>query len=316
MNHEQDLYKTEMKTCICCESSEIEFWKERMSRGIGIDVMPFKLFKCRKCRSIFINPRPTNELLKQIYARSGHGLTEPISLDRVQMLEEEYPNGTVDAMQMVEVACSLISGKTGANVKNLNALDIGSGYEFYSQEAIKRGFEVVAINPSIWENDIFEQINGFRPIQQFFEEVELTKKFNLVMLSQVLEHIDDPISFLVQIRKVMAPDGTICIAVPNLDSYLVKAGKDGGVFWIPEHLNCFSIDGLTQLLKRAGYQIEHRTFNSRFPYYAISNKLKLKGKSRKAVNLFVKIIQIIPLFVFDKIGWGGVLNVWASPIEE
>ena len=304
----------ELSNCVTCDNSDIAFRNERMSRGItGIAKVPFKLFECRSCRTVFINPRPTKNFLENIYSKSGHSLLEPISLEKVNQMEEEYPNGSVDGKRMVAVAYELLQGQIENNERKLKALDIGSGYGFFSVAAINSGFDVTAINPSVWENDIYEQINGFRPIQKFFEDVTFSDRFDLVILSQVLEHIDNPLALLKRIRNIMNPKGILIVAVPNLDSYLVKAGKDGGVFWIPEHLTCFSKKGLVLLLQRAGFKVQKATCFSRFPYFAVSNKFGLKGTPRRLCNFLVKVLQVIPLRIFDQIGWGGTLNAWVSP---
>lgn len=310
MNRDRGLFNDALSHCVACGSSEISLWGARESRGIGIDKMLFDLSKCRICRCIFINPRPSKKLLETIYARSGHSLREPISLEQVMLLEKEYPNSTVDSARLITIAKDYFF-KNNIN-KKIEVLDIGSGYGFYTAAAIRGGFYVTAINPSVWENNVFERMNGFRPIQKFFEDADFSQNFDLIILNQVLEHIDDPLAFLNRIQSILSDVGVVAIAVPNLDSYLVKLGKDGGVFWIPEHLNCFTKKSLLRLLARANMDVVNFQEVSRFPYYAISNKLKLMGQTRLLCNLFVKTVQYIPLRIFDLIGWGGCLNVLAK----
>lgn len=309
MQNDSGLYKDKLDNCIACGSTETIFWKERYSRGIGFERTGFQLYKCKKCNCIFINPRPSKELLLTIYSRSGHSLREPITLEEVNRQEKDYPNGTIDSEHLVSIAYDLLNKQ---HPIELSALDIGSGYGFYTEAALRKGFSVTAINPSVWENNIFEQINGFRPIELFFEDVEFDKKFDLVIFSQVLEHIDDPLSFLKRVRSILSDDGVIALAVPNLDSYLVKFGTDGGVFWIPEHLNCFTKKSLNMLLERAGFDVVKFEGVSRFPYFTISDKLKLKGFKRTLCNYATKKSQFLPLKAFDSIGWSGCLNVWAK----
>jgi len=301
-------FNEELKCCITCESKDISLWQERPSRGIGFEVTMFTLFKCANCGLIFINPRPTRELLETIYSRSGHSLKEPISLETVFELEKEYPNSTIDSERVIKTAKKLL--KNNKNVGKFEVLDIGSGYGFYSQAALAEGYKVMAINPSIWENNIFEKINGFRPIQSFFEDVKFEKKFDLVMLNQVLEHIDDPKLFLGKIHEILSDDGIIIIAVPNLNSYLVKMGYDGGVFWIPEHLNCFTKKSLNELFRNTGFSVSKMEGISRYPYFAISNKLGLTGFKRKLCNTTLKYAQYFPLKFFNLIGWSGIFNVY------
>lgn len=304
-----ELFKDNFRDCVACGSLNIFLWDERRATSNECENIMFKLWKCRTCQHIFINPPPSKKLLEAIYSKSGHGLREPITLEQVIFSEKQYPNATVDSARLVAVAKKNLKIRAG---KNMEALDIGSGYGFYAAAAKREGFTVTAINPSVWENDVFEQMNGFRPIQSFFEDVNFSKKFNLVLLSQILEHIDEPLLFLNRVRSVLSDDGVVAIAVPNLDSYWVKLGKSGGVFWIPEHLSCFTKKSLIALLSRADFKVVNVQGISRIPYFALSDKLGLKGRARSICNLFTKTAQYVPLRIFDKIGWSGGLNIWAK----
>jgi 2-polyprenyl-3-methyl-5-hydroxy-6-metoxy-1,4-benzoquinol methylase len=98
-------------------------------------------------------------------------------------------------------------------------------------------------------------MNGFSSIESFFEDVDFDQQFDLVILSQVLEHLDNPLSTLSHVRAVLLANGIASIAVPIFDSFWIKIGLDGGVIWIPEHITYFSKKGLMKLLIRAGYDI-------------------------------------------------------------
>ena len=298
------IFSPRFETCIACGSPEISVWNKREKDGIKFDI-----WKCKACGCGFLNPRPTREWLETIYSKSGHGLTAPISFDEVLAAEREYPNATVDAARLVGCAKEHLPKKNG-----LTALDIGSGYGFFTAAALRAGFEVTAVNPGVWENNIFEQMNGFRPTESFFEDVDFTQQFDLVILSQVLEHIENPLGMLSRVQSILSPHGVVAIAVPNFDSYWVKIFKrDGGVIWVPEHLNCFSKKSLTMLLSRAGFDVVRYQAISRFPYFYLSNRFHLNGLPRIICNHFVKIAQDIPHRILNHIGLGVCHNVWAKP---
>jgi 2-polyprenyl-3-methyl-5-hydroxy-6-metoxy-1,4-benzoquinol methylase len=291
------IFSPPIKTCIACGSPEISVWDKREKDGIK-----WSILKCKTCGCGFLNPRPTREWLETIYSKSGHGLTAPISFDEVLAAEREYPNATVDAARLVGRAKELLPEEK----EGLTALDIGSGYGFFTAAALRAGFSVTAINPSVWENNIFQQMNGFRPIEAFFEDVDFTQQFDLVILSQVLEHIENPLGMLSRVRSILSPQGIVAIAVPNFDSYWVKIFKrDGGVIWVPEHLNCFSKKSLTMLLSRAGFDVVRYQAISRFPYFYLSNRFHLKGLPRIISNHFVKLGQDIPHRIVISVGLGG-----------
>jgi 2-polyprenyl-3-methyl-5-hydroxy-6-metoxy-1,4-benzoquinol methylase len=257
-----------------------------------------------------MNPQPKREYLDAIYHKSGHGLIEPISSEEVIRLETEYPNATVDGERLVGKAKSFLAGKN-----DLKALDIGSGFGFFSKAAALAGFEVMAVNPGKWENEVFEKINGFSPLPYFFDEVDFKKeKFDLIILSQVLEHIEEPLAFLQKIKSLLSPSGIIAIAVPNVDSILVKLlkAKDNGCLWVPEHLTYFSAKGLATLLSRAGFAVKSHMYISRIPYNALSRRLNLAGAPRRIMNGLVKNLQKPPLQLMNWLGLGLTHNIWGQ----
>lgn len=139
--------------------------------------------------------------MENIYQKSGHGLKQPITFSEVLIKEKEYPNAIVDADLMFSKAMELL----GNRITN-KALDIGSGYGFFTAAVLKKGFEVVAVNSSKRENAIFQQMNGFSPEEKFIEDVDFPdgEEFSLVIMSQVLEHIDGVERVLLNVQSLLA----------------------------------------------------------------------------------------------------------------
>lgn len=294
-----------IKTCIACGSHEISAWSKKEKDGIK-----FNIWKCKACGCGFLNPRPTREWLETVHSKSGYGLTAPISFDEVLAAEREYPNATVDATRLVGHAKELLIEENDLT----QALDIGSGYGFFTAAALRAGFRVTAMSPGVWENNIFEQMNGFRPIESFFEDVDFTQQFDLVILSQVLEHMENPLGELSHVRSILSPHGVVAIAVPSFDSLMVKMlkSRDSCCVTPPRHVNYFSRRGLSMLLARAGFDVVRYQSITRFPYHDLSNRFHLSGMPRVVCNNFIKASQYIPCRIVDHIGLGFGHNVWAK----
>ena len=300
------MFKELSYSCPACNSQKISPWINKEKLGIN-----YKIWKCYHCKTGFMNPQPTRNFLDSIYQYSGHGLLSPISLAEVVNKELEYPNATIDSKRLVTWSKKHLSLN-----KLQRALDIGSGFGFFSQVALQEGFEVKAINPGVWENNIFKELNKFSPIQTYFENVDFKgESFDLVILSQVLEHVERPLEFLIKIKRVIKPSGVLAIAVPNVNSFLVKIlkNKENGCFWVPEHLTYFSGKGLKKILLRAGFIIVRNVFVSRIPYNTVSNRLQLHGKTRIFFNFLTQKLQWFPMKIFDLMKIGILLNVWAKP---
>lgn len=84
--------------------------------------------------------------------------------------------------------------------------------------------------------------------------------FDVVVCTEVLEHVEDPQSVLKEIKRVLKKNG---ILVVELDSgsilfsivwYLWRLSK--GSVWNHSHLHSFTVKKLDKMLKKAGFKIE------------------------------------------------------------
>lgn len=296
--------------CIACGSGLTFLWGSKRRNGVT-----FHIDRCKNCGTAFMNPRPTFEyLISSIYSTSGHGLAAPITLDSLLELEREYPNATKDAETLVGVALKYLPP---SQVRR-KALDVGAGYGFFSKAALQAGFEVTAVNPARWENVIYRELTGLDPIEDAFENMEFNERFDLILLSQVLEHMYDPQAVLLKVRALLARNGVVAVAVPNFNWVLVRLlrERENGALWVPEHLNYFTEAGLCALLTSTGFRILQVRHVARIPYFAISKRLHLSGMSRKMANSLVRISQWLPMRVFRVLRCGITIQVWATHGEN
>lgn len=82
--------------------------------------------------------------------------------------------------------------------------------------------------------------------------------YDLVVLFHVLEHLEDPVKFLTQLRPFLAPRGTLVVEVPNLADallWLYRVPAYWEFYWQYPHIWYFSAGPLRHLLARAGYEV-------------------------------------------------------------
>lgn len=238
------------EVCLACRSSKFSKWMVKTSTNDG---RQYPVFKCSECSSAFVVPRPRAEYIEEYYANSDQyksrtfqSRTEIETYQKVLQDEEDYPNAVLDATSIATRCRALAVGR--------RFLDIGAGYGFFSRAASQIGFHVTAIEPTKERRGVFRLMCGIEPLSGMLtrEFVQANRgSFDVLLMSQVLEHIADLESTLDYLRDLLAPNGIAAIAVPHFGSWLSRIQRKSDMFVIPpEHLNFFSRDGLTILFER------------------------------------------------------------------
>jgi 2-polyprenyl-3-methyl-5-hydroxy-6-metoxy-1,4-benzoquinol methylase len=82
---------------------------------------------------------------------------------------------------------------------------------------------------------------------------EMTERYDVIRLSDVLEHLADPLQALRAIAQSLSPEGVVIIRVPNVDGVFARlCGRDWFQMEAPRHLWGFARSNLVMLLGEAG----------------------------------------------------------------
>ena len=144
-------------------------------------------------------------------------------------------------------------------------LDIGSGPGFFLKTAQDKGWTVRGIEPS-QQAAAHARGLGIDVVEGFFgpDTAAALGQFDVINLTNVLEHVAEPITILEAARSILRPGGVICVNVPNDFSPLQIASaatRGTGEWWIapPHHLNYFDFATLANLLERLRFRIAEKT---------------------------------------------------------
>ena len=289
--------------CQFCNRASSKYWFTYTSKS---DRTNYDINRCEKCKSAFVSPAPSEEYLKEFYGgeMNSHGgnfdnTDAQKNYELILNLEDSFPNSRVDAKRIASLCKKFSMGN--------DFLDVGAGCGFFTNEAISVGFNCKAIEAGSNNCKVFKLMNGFEPFNQMFDEKfaeDNSNKFDVVLLSQVLEHIANPQSAIKNIKAVLKPGGICVIAVPHFGSIVSKLQGKKDMFIIPpEHLNFFSLSGLNQAFKNNGFSVLMTHTVSRFD----ANKLKSRIKSLFLSRLIYSLIAS-GLYVSDVVNRGMFIN--------
>lgn len=133
-------------------------------------------------------------------------------------------------------------------------LDVGCALGDFLVVAREAGWDTWGVEVSAWASDFARRHNGLRVHAGSLEEAGFPSgSFDVVTLYDVIEHAEDPVGLLGEVRRVLAPGGLVHIVTPNV------GGKLAGIFgrrWYHykpgEHLYYFSPATITKAMELAG----------------------------------------------------------------
>ena len=136
-----------------------------------------------------------------------------------------------------------------------NLLDIGAGTGHFLDLAQRNAWKVTGIEPNKHAKSIAEN-KGI----VFANDIQSLEKntFDVITMWHVLEHVPDLDEEIKQLKRVLKPNGTLIIAVPNFRSYDAKYyRKFWAAFDVPRHLWHFSKKSIKLLFQEKNMKVEN-----------------------------------------------------------
>lgn len=142
-------------------------------------------------------------------------------------------------------------------------LDVGCGPGAFLKEASKKGYDVWGLDFDRENVAVAKRRFGLKNVYVKSIE-ELSRdfsggKFDVVTFFEVLEHLDDPVKFMSEIRGILNPGGHIALSMPNRDRFLDPLGEGD---YPPNHLTRWNRGCLTGFLERNGFEVVRFTVKS------------------------------------------------------
>lgn len=223
---------------------------------------------CPCCEFAFTQNPFSTEQLKNRYA--NYSKFEYDSADYVWNDDAEYVKRSIRQKSFIHQNCD--------DVQSLLEVGAASGYNLSLYR--KEGTAVLGIEPSqlncTMARNLYrvEMFNGV--FDEYYAQRSDNSRFDLIILSFVLEHIIDPMDFIRKCRKIN--NKYIYIEVPTFDYKFVN--EPYGMF-AEEHVNYFSLQSLNAVMSNAGYTLVNAVMlmepNSNLPagYPALSTLWKV-----------------------------------------
>ena len=196
--------------------------------------------------------------------------------------------------------------------KNGRVLEIGCSTGLMLSMLSKKGWEVIGIEISK-EAAGMAMKRGIQVYTEPFENIELSQKFDLIILNHTLEHLENPKKVLEKIYSILAKNGLLYIDVPNFGGLSASIQKGNWPLLLPnEHLWHFTEKSLNILLTELKYKIIY--IEKASGIWDLENPLKelLISLVNFKKRFFSELITAFPAFFISKIGIGSDLMIIAK----
>lgn len=260
----------ETVACPFCNSTNGKPYQQFGNKG------QYQTLRCRTCQLIYLSPRPKYDqhFIDAAYA-SYYQYVDNLNLNEETIVK----HSSIDLFKKeMDYIGQFDQSKTAV-------LDIGSGMGTFLYVARQYYPEAVGLDVSEKMAGFVEKQLGVKVYLQQFQDFNYPKKFSLIHMSHVLEHIPNPNEWLQKARSLLEKKGVLVINVPNKFSwgrlfqhflYKTKLKKQFSSSWkdparTPDHLFEPTIPAMKLLLKKNGYRI--------LKYYTYSRKDPASNKS-------------------------------------
>ncbi|HEY2381638.1 MAG TPA: class I SAM-dependent methyltransferase [Terriglobia bacterium] len=212
----------------------------------------FTLSRCTSCGHVSLNPIPPPEAAAALYPAAYYTINPRSPL---------YLQGFIYKRKIREDIRRILSAVDVPQLRSI--VDVGCG-------DAARLFELRGIAPPETEcigldlqfqPELVKRARAARIDLVEGSETNLNSlredAHDLMIMSQILEHLRDPVAVLERLRSKLTRNGLLLVETPNrggLD-YSLFRGRYWGGYHLPRHFHLFTRDSLAQTAKRSGYRI-------------------------------------------------------------
>ena len=304
-----------MEWCRCplCGEDQAQPWRAGPDRLHGTPGT-YQLVRCRNCRLVYLNPRPTLDEIEAIYPAeySPHRVVRRRA-NPLRRLDIAY--GMAKRARFVERYLP----------EKGRALDVGCATGEFLLELGRRAWQVVGVEISQAAAQTAIEAGLDVRVGTLEQSGLEASSYDLVTLWDVIEHLHDPVGALGEIRRLLKPAGLLVMSTPDLSALDARLFGD---YWagldIPRHLCLFDPVMMSRLLEQGGFELVARRYlTGSYSVALMSARAWLRDRrwpapaqagALRLAELPLWRLLAWPLFrLAERAGIGPVMTVVAKP---
>jgi len=239
--------KSVLIPCICCGS--LNFKPALKCEG-------FSFVRCLTCNLVQHNPQPLHEEIKKRYSDTfgNDYLDYEIKNEAAFLRLQELALDDAGFNKLENEFREKFSREQ--SLPERTVLDIGCATGALLESLQKKGWSVTGVEISPCA-DYAKKERKLDVRNIPLEECKFpSESFDIVLASHLIEHLNNPKSFLDEIYRILKSGGYCFITTPNISSFQARIFGNRWRSAIFDHLYLFSKKTLSKMMKDAGLKIE------------------------------------------------------------
>ena len=229
----------------------------------------FKLYRCSYCITTWISPRLDSSHLAELYQEEYWKSNDPSLKGYANYFAEKslYIKTFTKRWKMMR---SYIPNK-----KTYDILDIGCSNGVFL-EVVDKHISINGMGIDISKSVIDEASSKIKKPNLVFENIRIeelntNKKFDIITMWDVIEHVEHPVDVLNKVYSLLKRDGIIVFETQNINSILAKiSGKKWHHYKHNEHIYHFNRKSIKNILDKSRFSILKMTSNCTGKYVSLS----------------------------------------------
>ena len=235
--------QTERVACALCGADDTRL----RHRKFDLDVV-----QCNQCGLVYANPRLTTESLFRRYS-------EDYFWDEYLRTLGIGRDGYVDPARFAAHHAPLLHFFEMYHPPPGRLLEVGAAAGLFMKSAQSAGWEVYGVEPLPAAAKFARETFGLDVFQGTLADAPVEPdSFDAAVMFETIEHLQDPIGVLRNVRQLLRRQGLLLLSTPNWEAFTRHAlGEQWAVISPAEHLYYFNEATLTAALKQAGFSWVH-----------------------------------------------------------
>ena len=209
----------------------------------------FLYVECVDCNHVFVRNRLKEDALLDMYSSS-----------EIDKLDRKINQSDQRLSYWGKVYRKYIDYLKSLNISNKNLLDVGTGTaEFLIQCKNETDFNIHGLDFSEdtleFNTSLVGEDNYY--YRQKIEDIDFDRKFGVISLWGVLEHVTDPVAVFKKCYDVLEDDGVLIALIPNIKSHAIKIlGVNTPTLNPRAHINFFTDKSIEVLCQKSKMELK------------------------------------------------------------